>query len=164
MLFFFLFVSSSFFTYGQKIALLSPNSKYPIIYTDSVTVEQIHKGFFTLEVKSLDTFYANLKYIKEMLSIKQRSKMQSFELRSGLTVIKINRIPLAYADRYSIVASSKIGEIEAVTTFGDLQTTNKNCLNRIENMMKYLDSNKSLFRTANEIHPRIYEVVVVADH
>jgi hypothetical protein len=37
-------------------------------------------------------------------------------------------------------------------------------LNRIENMMKYLDSNKSLFRTANEIHPRIYEVVVVADH
>ncbi len=75
---------------GQKIALLSTDFKRPIIYTDSLTVEQISNALFPVSVENFDTLYANLDYIHSMLKKVQRSKMKSFELHSGSTIISIN--------------------------------------------------------------------------
>jgi hypothetical protein len=41
--------------YGQKIALLSHDLKTPILYTDSVTMEQISSGRFAFAVNNIDT-------------------------------------------------------------------------------------------------------------
>ena len=96
---------------SQKIALLNTDFKSPIIYTDSVTVQQLSSHLFPVSVNDFDTLYANLKYIDKMLSIRQRSKMKSFELHSGLTIIKIARVPFSNGDRYIIEAATNIGEI-----------------------------------------------------
>ena len=64
---------------GQKYALIDRSLKIPILYTDSVTVEQVKDGFIPVENKSIDTFIANIVYLKEMLEVRQRSKMKSFE-------------------------------------------------------------------------------------
>jgi len=85
-------------SFGQKVALLDMKLKQPIIYTDSITVEQITKYLVPVEVKNFDTLYANLKYIKGMLDIGQRSKMESFELRAGSTKIIIQRIPFGLTE------------------------------------------------------------------
>ena len=85
-----LLLFSIFFTLNlkaQKVALLSSDFKQPIIYTDSVTVEQISSGYFAVSTNNFDTLYANLKYLKEILEVRQRAKMQSFELRAGTTII-----------------------------------------------------------------------------
>ncbi len=148
---------------AQKIALISNNLKNPIIYTDSVTVEQISSGYFAVSVHNFDTLYANLKYIKEMLSKRQRSKMQSFELRAGTTVITIERAPAAYGDQYIISARSKIDEINCVLNLTNLKKSNNKNADYINDLMNYINSNKSLFKSPNEIIPKLYNIVVITE-
>ena len=67
---------------AQQFALIDKNFKLPILYTDSVTVEQVKQGFFPIENRAVDTLVANIKYLKQILEVRQRAKMQAFELNS----------------------------------------------------------------------------------
>ena len=114
-------------------------------------------------VDDFDTLYSNLEYINKMLSVRQRAKMRSFELRSGATTLKISRVPRANGDRYLIRATSKIGEVESNFNLLDIRRSNKNNSERLEKIIAYLKSNKSLFREPYPIHPKIYNVVVITE-
>ncbi|MGE5108180.1 MAG: hypothetical protein ACM3H8_11590, partial [Sphingobacteriales bacterium] len=54
-----LFSSVSESVYSQRVALLNLNFKSPILYTDSLTVEQVNSGYFPVEEASIHTFLAN---------------------------------------------------------------------------------------------------------
>lgn len=155
-----LFVSLSL--KAQKIALFDPTFKKPILYTDSVTVEQT-KNYFPVSIENFDTVYASLKYLKNMLNIRQRSKMKSFDFKAGNTVISTERVPHAYGDRYFIVAKTKVGEVESNFIVSDYNRKNSDNVNRIKKLMAYMQTNKSLFKAPNEITPKIYNVVVITD-
>ena len=161
LLFFSLFIALNL--QSQKIALLSSDFKKPIIYTDSVTVEQISSGYFAVSTENFDTLYANLKYLKEMLKIRQRSKMQSFELRAGSTIIYIERIPAAYGDLFNIIVTTKIGEINSVLTLSNPKKSENKNAHKIEDLMSYINTNKSLFKSPYEIHPKMYNIVVITE-
>jgi hypothetical protein len=150
-------------THAQKVALLNTNFKSPIIYTDSVTVQQTVSGLFPVGINDFDTLYADLDYINKMLSIRQRSKMKSFELHAGQTVIKISRVPFSNGDRYLIKAATNNGELQSNLNLTDITKSNKKNFERIEKMMDYLKTNKSLFTKPYEIHPKIYNVVVITE-
>ena len=160
-LFLFFLLPTSIF--AQKIALLNTDFKSPIIYTDSVTVQQTVSGLFPVSINDFDTLYANLEYIKKMLSIRQRSKMKSFELRAGQTEITIKRVPFPNGDRYLITASTSVDEIKSNFQIIDLNKSNKNNAERVEKIMEYLKTNKSLFKKPTGIHPKIYNVVVITN-
>ncbi len=98
-----------------------------------------------------------------MLSKAQRAKMSSFELRAGSSVIFVSRIPMAYADRYTISMSSSINEINSKYLFGNGSKSNKDVKENVKDLKEYLSSNKSLFKAAYEIHPKIYNVVVISE-
>lgn len=149
---------------AQKVALLDRGFKQPIIYTDSITVEQVRAGYFPLQVNNVDTFYANLKYLHDMLSTRQRAKMESFELHAGNSIIKSERVPMAYGDRYNIIAYTKIGEILAQMRLSTSEEPSKRNAKRIKRLMEYISKNKSLFGAPREIHPRIYYMQVITDH
>lgn len=159
----FLFTINNF-SNAQRFALLDKTLKAPILYTDSVTVEQIKNKNFPIEVKNIDTFYANLMYLKEMLEVRQRSKVESFELRAGDVTIKTNRLPYAYGDRYSIIGESRIGELTAILNLSDGESSNAKSADKIKKLMDYIHSNKSLFSIPYEIHPHIYNLKVISDH
>lgn len=161
LIFLILFIPTSIF--AQKVALLNTDFKSPIIYTDSVTVQQTVSGLFPVSINDFDTLYANLEYIKNMLSIRQRSKMKSFELHAGQTEITIRRVPFSNGDRYSITATTSIDEIQSNFKLIDINRSNKNNAERIEKIMDYLKTNKSLFKKPYGIHPKIYNVVVITD-
>ena len=148
---------------GQKIALLNTDFKSPIIYTDSVTVQQSTSGLFPVGINDFDTLYANLEYIKNMLSVRQRAKMKSFELHAGQTVIKVSRVPFSNGDRYLIRASTKAGEVRSNFNITDVSRSNKRNKGRVEKIMAYLKSNKSLFNKPYGVHPKIYDVVVITE-
>ena len=150
-------------TFAQKIALLNTDFKSPIIYTDSVTVHQTVSGLFPVSINDFDTLYANLEYIKKMLSIRQRSKMESFELRAGQTKIEISRVPAANGDKYFILATTFVDDIQSNLRLTDISRTNKKNAQRIEVIMEYLKTNKSLFKKPYGIRPKIYNVVVITD-
>lgn len=149
---------------AQKIALIHRSFKQPITYTDSLTVEQVRSGFFPLVVNDVDTFYANLRYLYKMLKTRQRAKMESFELNSGSTFINSARVPMAYGDRYDIIANTKVGEVLAQMKLSSNALPNKKNARRIKDMMDYISKNKSLFSAPTEIHPRIYYLQVITDH
>ena len=156
----FLFLPITIF--AQKVALLDTKFKEPIIYTDSVTVQQVTSGRIPVKVENFDTLYANLKYLAAMLKIRQRAKMQSFELRAGSTVIGIQREPHAYGDAYSIIIKSKVDEVSSVYSLAD-QKNNAHSATKIEKVMAYLKSNKSLFREPYDVHPKLYNVIVITE-
>lgn len=160
-LFLFLFLPS--LTFAQKIALLNDDFKSPIIYTDSVTVQQTVSGLFPVSINDFDTLYANLEYIKNMLSKIQRSKMKSFELHAGQTKIKISRVPYSNGDRYFIVATTITDEITSNLKLVDVNRSNKKNAKRIEEIMDYLKTNKSLFKKPTAIQPKIYNIIVITD-
>jgi hypothetical protein len=148
---------------SQKIALLDTKLKNPIIYTDSVSVAQVSKGLLAVPVMDFDTLYSNLSYLEEVLNKRQRSLMQSFQLLTNTTQIDVSRIPMAYGDRYLIALKSVNGAITSKMTISDGQLSNKQVSGKINKLLAYLKSNNSLFVPPKEIHPRIYNVVVISD-
>lgn len=157
-------IAISEFGFSQRVALLNLNLKNPILYTDSVTVEQVNSGYFPVQEASIDTFLANLKYIKAILDVRQRAKMEYFELRAGLTKFKISRVPFAYGDRYKIKVQSKVKEIESSFSLADIDKSNSKNSAYIGKVMGYILNNFSLFKSPDQIQPKIYEVKVISDH
>jgi hypothetical protein len=154
-----------FFSNAQKIALLNNDLSSPILFTDSVTVEQTTTGYFPIEVKNIDTFYSCLSSIQEILKKRQRSKMESFSYLSGSTRINIKRVPFAYGDRYIATAISKISGIETSKNLIDVfKHNNSQSAERIEKIKKYIASNKKLFKSPNEITPIISNIVTISSH
>lgn len=148
---------------AQKTALLDLNFKRPIVYTDSVTVQQTVSGLFPVGTENFDTLYANLNYIVSMLKERQRAKMYSFELHAGSTIISIIRRPFAYGDRYMIIAKTKINEVESNMNVAPVDKTNAKNAERVERIMAYMKTNKSLFKVPEDIHPKVYNVVVITE-
>src|SRR4030095_4119830 len=123
--------------YGQKIALLSHDLKTPILYTDSVTMEQISSGRFAFAVNNIDTLVGSLAYLRTLLRKEiTRSKIESWEFRAGNTVIKTHRIPRAYGDAYSIVATSTFDEVTSVFNITTEKNDKQNA-KRIDEILKY---------------------------
>lgn len=150
-------------SYSQRISLLDKNFKQPILFTDSISAEQIKSGYFPIETNNLDTFYSNVKYIIDMLKIRQRAKMQSFELRAGSSTIKVSRVPYAYGDRYLGAVRNQFNEVEAVMPLLNHTVSNKDNANRLQKLLDYLTRNKSLFREPYAITPKLYNVVVITE-
>jgi hypothetical protein len=157
-----LFISSKDL-YSQKIALLDTKFKKPILYTDSVTANQVSAGLIPVLVKDFDTLYSNLKYLEEVLNVRQRAKMQSFELKTSMTLITVSRIPKAYGDRYLINMQSKSGEIISSCTLSDADETNKKTAQKISDFLNYIKTNNSFFGPPKEIQPKIYNVIIITD-
>jgi hypothetical protein len=147
----------------SKYALIDKNYKIPILYTDSVSVEQIKKGFFPFENKSIDTLIANLYYLRDMLLIRQRAKMKSFELRSGSSVFKISRVPYAYGDRYEVIVESTCGEVLGKLKLINHENKNKKSAELLGKLIAYLKENKSFFKEPNEVYPKLYNVEVISE-
>jgi hypothetical protein len=150
--------------FGQsRYALIDKNMRQPILYTDSVTVEQITKGYFPVENKNVDTLIANLVYLRTMLSKRQRAKMSSFELHASNSVITTMRVPYAYGDRYESIAQSSAGEVKATITLINSKDKNTKSLDHIDALLAYLKSNQSFYKEPNELSPKLYNIVVITD-
>lgn len=159
----FFFFIIPFSVKSQKVALLNTGFQSPIIYTDSITVQQVTNGLFPVSVNDFDTLYANLDFINQMLEKRQRSKMKSFELHSGTTIISISRVPFSNGDRYVIKAKTQIGEVTSSLNLTDASRSNKKNSERIQKLMTYMKTNKELFKIPYPVHPKIYNIVVVTE-
>ncbi len=148
---------------SQRIALLSKDYKKPILYTDSVTVEQM-VNYFPVEIKSFDTLYASLNYLKQLLTVRQRSKMQSFEFHCGFTVIKTEKIIHAYGDHFRVTARSKVHEISSSIRLAHDADNNKTNSRRIARLMEYMQTNKSLFTSPSEMQPVMKQIVMISGY
>jgi hypothetical protein len=146
---------------AQKIALIKTDFSSPIVYTDSLTVNQLSQNYIPLETNSFDSINSILLYLKKMLESDERAKMKSFELKSGSTIFKVNTISHAYGDSYDVDMITKINDINSNFKLVDNKKLNKKNSLKIEKFRNYLKSEKSLFRDEYiEKSVRLYNIEV----
>ena len=136
---------------AQKVALLDIDYKKPVLFTDSVSISQLAQGYFPVEVSKIDSFIANLKYVRDRVNPKvnvHRSKTNSFRLKAGSTYIKVETVPHAYGDSYNVYLQSSVSGISADYLLASHEMLTKGIAKRINAFIKYLKKDKSL--TINE--------------
>ena len=147
--------------FGQKLALLDKSLKQPITLAETVSEDQIKHGFIPVEIKDLDTFYANLNYIETMLVKPEANKLSSFELRAGPSVFLVTKMLTPGDDRYNISLRSRVNDLSCRYILANGTKTNKELRYEIKDMKNYLLTIKSLFRADYEIYPKIYNMIAI---
>ena len=156
-----LLILLSFTGICQRFALIDTHTRLPILYTDSISVQQLKQGYFPVEKGTIDSFLANIKYMSNLYEFKGRTKMTSFELRNGITTIKVERAPFERGDRFIINGETKWGEVTSVYNFANKVTSNKENHKRFEKLINYITGNQSLYSGYKFIQPRVYNMYVV---
>jgi hypothetical protein len=151
------------FSNGQKVALLKTDFKSPILYTDSVTVNQIKGGYFPIRISDIDTFHSAIEQLYDLLNVRQRIKMQSFEYRAGNCVIKTERVPMGYGDRYIIKAFNLIDETTTTLNISDGKTQNILVKTRLKRLLNYLEAEQKFTIKPYTITPKYYNIVVISE-
>jgi len=144
---------------GQKVALLDIYLKQPITIMEKDSVTHIDRGFISIGLKDLDTFYANLNYAEAELSKPQKPKVSSFELHAGSSVILVTRMDMVNDDRYNISICSNINDLNSRYILANGSEPNREVRYKIKDLKNYLNTIQSLFRANYDIYPKIYNVV-----
>jgi hypothetical protein len=150
----FILLITPLFSYSQKIALLDRKMKQPILYTDSVSLEQLRSGYFPVLRKDLDSFTVAIKQFKNLVASDQRSKADSYELKTGFTKFSAQTVRMAYGDRYHIITTTDLGYLSGSMTIASGNDKNKRTIENLENLIKYIQRNVSIMEPIKEIQPR----------
>lgn len=148
--------------FSQRIALIDNNLKLPVLYTDSLTLTQISRGYFPIYVAAYDTLYTAIKYLQGFLSEGvHRAKMNSFELKVGQSVIKVLTVKKAYGDGYDISISTNMDNIASIFKLADSRDTNKSNARKLGRLLAYLKNETSLFKPGYiELEPKQINITV----
>lgn len=128
-------------TYSQKWALLDKNRKLPILFTDSVTAEQLNKGFFPIESSCIDTFINKLEELQSRLEKITRSKLDNISYPLCSLTFDMNMTHLSNGDRYDVVLTSNTLPLQTKWRIIRDSETNKANAHRLEVFIKYLKKN-----------------------
>jgi hypothetical protein len=145
---------------GQKIAMLDTHLQQRIVLTEKDSLERIDRGYIPIEVKDLDTFYANLNYVEAVLSKPQDPKISSFELHAGSSVILVTRMDMINDDRYNISVRSNINDLSSRYILANGSDPNREVKYKVKDLKNYLATIAPLFKANYDILPKIYNVVV----
>ena len=129
---------------AQKYALVDRNFKNPILFTDSVTINQVTNNYFPIRVADIDTLNANLSFIIGQLSDIQRAKFKSYKLKSGNTIIQINAIAHANGDAYDILLITSVDNINAEYLLSSHKSLNKKAIKNIKSLLDFLKKDKEI--------------------
>lgn len=139
-----LFIFISALSFSQKYALIDRDFKKPILFTDSVTINQVSNNYFPIKVTDLDSLVANLEYIQKQLGNIQRSKFKSYRLQSGTTNTKVSTVPHAYGDAYDITLLTNANNVNAEYLLVSNVDMNKKAVKKISKFISFIQQDKSI--------------------
>jgi hypothetical protein len=147
--------------FSQKYALIDRNFKKPILFTDSVTINQVRNNYFPVRVEDLDSLLANFAYLIVELKSLQRSKFKLYKMKSGSTVTQIKTVSKAYGDSYDILLTTSANNVIAEYLVADNKTKNKNAIKNIKAFTNYIKKDKEMtIKEFREYNPIIYDATV----
>lgn len=146
---------------AQKYALVDRSFKKPILFSDSVTINQVSKGYFPINVKDMDSLFANISYIREQLKGVQRAKFKSYKIKSGNTIIQLTTIPHAYGDAYNILLITTANNLNAEYLLSDNQALNKKAVKKLNSFMDFIKKDKDIMvNEFKQYEPVIFDATV----
>lgn len=146
---------------AQKYALVDRSFKKPILFSDSVTINQVSKGYFPINVKDMDSLFANISYIREQLKGVQRAKFKSYKIKSGNTIIQLTTIPHAYGDAYNILLITTANNLNAEYLLSNNQALNKKAVKKLNSFMDFIKKDKDIMvNEFKQYEPVIFDATV----
>lgn len=142
LLIFLLLLSSS--CLAQKFVLIDKVMKSPLLYTDSVSLEQTSRGFFPIRVNDMDSVLNAMKKIKGILSVLAKNKFDGFRDQIGATTFKAAIFRMANGDRWEVTISTDTGPFTTSWILSNPQTSNKHSAKYLSRLITYIQKDRSL--------------------
>ena len=131
---------------AQKIALIDKSLKAPILYTDSVTLEHLDKGFFPVYAKDLDSVGKTLNWFRDLILAKKRSKASGYNITVGRSAFNVQTVHMAYGDRYAIALQTVADPIKATYQITNEDVENKKAVYKLKKIIGYINNNLSILK------------------
>ena len=123
----------------QRYLMIDRRLKIPIKITDSITEEQLKKGFFVVEKRNVDTLIAKLDSISKRLRNVVRENYDEDKLIIGTTILSIKVVKQSFADRLNVGISTDTGHGHNHSIYiVDAKLTNNDNARYLNRLIKYI--------------------------
>jgi hypothetical protein len=123
----------------HKYAIIDRRLKTPLQLSDTITKEQMNKGFFAVEKQNIDTLKSKIDVLKKRLSTVAREKYDETKWYIGSTILTIRVVKWTYADRLNVALSTDIGDGHNQSFYiVDSRYTNKDNVIYLNKLLKYI--------------------------
>ena len=125
---------------AQKYALVDKQLSLPVIYANTVTIQDNYKGYFPVEKNKLNEFIIEVEKIGKLLNDPRKPKPETIDFNVGSTTFHGLRVPLAAEERMDIVISTDYGVSKTTMHLSDAKLSNAKNAHFINTWLKYLRS------------------------
>ena len=125
---------------AQKYALVDKQLSLPVIYSNTVTIQDNYKGYFPVEKNRLSEFVTEVEKIGKLLNDPKKPKPETIDFKVGSTTFHGLRVPLAAEERMDIVISTDYGVSKTTMHLSDAKLSNAKNAYFINTWLKYLRS------------------------
>ena len=125
---------------AQKYALVDKQLSLPVIYANTMTVQDNYKGYFPVEKNKLNEFVVEVEKIGKLLNDPKKPKPETIDFNVGSTTFHGLRVPLAAEERMDIVISTDYGVSKTTMHLSDAKLSNAKNAYFINTWLKYLRS------------------------
>lgn len=126
-----------------KYLIIDRKLKQPIQLSNTITNEQLNKGFFAIEKQNADSIISKLQYLSSELRKVQRYNLDETKWQIGATALLIKVVKYGFGDRLNVALSTDVGDgdINKIYIVNAKLTNNDNAryLNRL---IKYIQAAK----------------------
>lgn len=123
---------------AQKYALLDKEMTQPVIFSNTVTMQQSFAGMFAVEKDKLNDFVLALENIGKQLVNAKKVKPEAFKLSVANTNFTGLKISLKDEDRLDVVVVSTVGPVKSTIHLCDAKISNVNNAFYVNTWAKYI--------------------------
>jgi hypothetical protein len=125
---------------AQKYALVDKQLSLPVIYANTITIQDNYKGYFPIEKNKLNEFITEVQKIANLLSDPKKPKPETIDLNVGNTTFYGLKVPLATEERMDIILTTDYGVSKTTMHLSDAKLSNAKNAFFINTWLKYLRS------------------------
>lgn len=123
----------------QRYAIIDRKLKTPLQLSDSITNEQLNKGFFAVEKRNIDPLLLKLDSLRNRLRTVARENYDQTRLDIGTTSLTIKVTKLSVADRLNVALSTDVGNgHNKEFSIVDSRLTNNDNARYLARLIKYI--------------------------
>lgn len=128
----------------QRYAIIDRKLKAPLKLADTITKEQMDKGFFAVEKQNVDYLVVKLDSLSKRLRNVVRENYDEDKLIIGTTILSIRVVKQSFADRLNVALSTDIGHgYDHSIYIVDAKLTNNDNARYLNRLIDYIGKAKN---------------------
>jgi hypothetical protein len=131
--------------FSQKAILIDRGLRYPVSVTDSVTFEQVTKGFMPVYFEDIDSLLEVIDGLRKYIDTGRRNGERVEDIKFGNSHCFTTTIKRGNANKYHIVVGTQVNKVTTsmVLVSGEM---NKRAIQRLTIFSDYLKNNRAVLK------------------